>query len=476
MSARGHMDKQERMSAIPPVDAVLAHLEEKGLAGVRPRPMLVRLVREVLDRERTAILEESDEVRSDGIRERILSAVETEVVRSPSKGLLPVVNATGIVVHTNLGRAPLSTEALAAISSVAGGYSNLEYDLIRGSRGKRDFLVRDALCELTGAEDALVVNNNAAAVLLVLNTLATSREVVVSRGELIEIGGSFRLPEVFERSGSRMVEVGTTNRTHLSDFEGAIRSSTGAFLSAHWSNYSISGFVERVPLKELAELGERYGIPVIHDLGSGILADPERLGLPGEMTVRQSVASGATVSTFSGDKLLGGPQAGIAVGRSSAISRMRENPLMRAFRPGKLTLAALSATLESYLRGDAEAQVPVLASITAPLSDLEARARALAESLGAALGGRARVSAEELEGRVGGGAAPELVLPSRGVVVEPLAGISVTHVTAAMLATRPAVVALAREDRVVIDLRTVAPAEEEAVVSALVAAFGEEGR
>ena len=395
------------------------------------------------------------------------------MLRSPARGLVPVINATGIVVHTNLGRAPLSEEAVASVADVARGYSNLEYDLIRGTRGKRDFLVRDALCELTGAEDALVVNNNAAAVLLVLNTLATGREVVVSRGELIEIGGSFRLPDVFERSGSRMVEVGTTNRTHLSDFRDAIRSSTGALMSVHWSNYSISGFVERVSLREMSSLGERFGIPVIHDLGSGILIDPARLGLRGEMTVADSVAAGATVSTFSGDKILGGPQAGIAVGTESAIARMRANPLMRALRPGKLTLAALSATLTSYLRGDAERAVPVLSMILEPLESLSARARRLAESLAPALGDRAVVSTRDLEGRVGGGAAPEIVVPSRGIEVEPRGSATASSVVAAMLTASPAVVARAQDDRIVIDLRTVRENQDTALAEALISAFEE---
>ncbi len=469
------MTEKSNLSAIPSVDAVLAHLDERGLSAIQPRPLAVRLVREILDRERAALL--AGECRHgdspQGVRDGILAEVERELVRSPARGLVPVINATGIVVHTNLGRAPLSAQAVAAVAEVARGYSNLEYDLIRGTRGKRDYLVRDALCELTGAEDALVVNNNAAAVLLVLNTLAPGREVIVSRGELIEIGGSFRLPDVFERSGSRMVEVGTTNRTHLSDFRDAIRSSTGALLSAHWSNYSISGFVERVSLKELASLGEHFGIPVIHDLGSGILADPEKLGLSGEMTVRESVSAGATVSTFSGDKILGGPQAGIAVGTASAISRMRANPLTRALRPGKLTLAALSATLQSYLRGEAETAVPVLAAILAPLDALARRAEEMAASLASSLGDRARVSAVELEGLVGGGAAPERIIASRGIEIEPRGGVSADSVTSAMLTASPAVLARTHEDRIIVDLRTIDESQDPAVVAALLGAFEE---
>jgi L-seryl-tRNA(Ser) seleniumtransferase len=469
------MTDKPDLSAIPSVDAVVAHLESAGLAALQPRPMLVRLIREVLERERSAMLngESARAGSTDEVRTEILREVEREVRRSPARGLVPVVNATGVVVHTNLGRAPLSAAAVESIAEIARSYSNLEYDLIRGSRGKREYLVRDALCEMTGAEDALVVNNNAAAVMLVLNTLAAGREVIVSRGELIEIGGSFRLPDVFERSGSRMVEVGTTNRTHLSDFREAIRSSTGALLSAHWSNYSISGFVERVPLGDLCALGERFGIPVIHDLGSGILTDPAALGLGGEMTVAESIAAGAAVSTFSGDKILGGPQAGIAVGTSSAISRMRSNPLMRALRPGKLTLAALAATLDAYLRGEAESSVPVLAAIAASVDELARRAERMAHELTTVLGDRARVEACELEGRVGGGAAPERALPSRGVRITPSAPLTASQVTEAMLSSTPPVVARTQDDRVILDVRTVREDEERAVLDAVTGAFGE---
>lgn len=469
------MTDKSRLSHIPSVDAVLAHLSDRGLAGIQPTPIATRLVRDVLERERSAMLAGEKHVGDspEDIRAGILREVEKELLRSPARGLVPVINATGVVVHTNLGRAPLSEEAVASVAEVARGYSNLEYDLIKGTRGKRDYLVRDAICELTGAEDALVVNNNAAAVLLVLNTLATGREVVVSRGELIEIGGSFRLPDVFERSGSRMVEVGTTNRTHVSDFREAIRSSTGALMSVHWSNYSISGFVERVSVREMAELGERFGIPVIHDLGSGILIDPPKLGLPGEMTVADSVAAGATVVTFSGDKILGGPQAGIAVGTESAISRMRANPLMRALRPGKLTLAALSATLASYLRGDAESSIPVLSAILEPLDSLAARSQRVADRLAQALDGSARVATRELEGRVGGGAAPEIVVPSRGIEIEPLGNATASSVAAAMLTATPAVVARAQDNHIIVDLRTVPEDQEPALVAGLVHAFEE---
>jgi L-seryl-tRNA(Ser) seleniumtransferase len=462
------MDREKSLSAIPPVDAVLNHVEAAGTDGGLPRPLVVRAVRRSLEAERAAILEGRSDLDGTAgeIRKEILRRVEAELRRTHRRQLVPVINATGIVVHTNLGRAPLSASAVEAMAEVASGYSNLEYDLTAARRGRRNNLVREALCELTGAEDALVVNNNAAAVMLVLNTLAEGREVVVSRGELIEIGDSFRLPDVFERSGSRLVEVGTTNRTRLSDFREAVRSSTGAFLSAHWSNYTMSGFVERVPLGELAKLGESYGIPVIHDLGSGILADPASLNMPGEMTVAQSVASGVTVSTFSGDKLLGGPQAGVVVGRSRAIERMLANPLMRALRPGKLTLAALQATLDSYLRGTHVDDLPVLASISVDAGVLADRARSIERELGQALSASARVSVVELDALVGGGAAPELVVPSRGIEIEPLS-VPAGTVTARMLECEPPVVARTREDRIVVDLRTVRPDDDALVVRAI---------
>ncbi len=385
------MNSREDLKAIPSVDEAIRHLESADLLGDRPRPLVVRAVRAALEEERREILagRRGTPPGADDPRERILRRLEGVPTRLDQRELQPVVNATGIIVHTNLGRAPLSEEALAAVSGVSRGYTNLEYDLAAGKRGKRHIIVKDALCELCGVEDALVVNNNAAAVLLALNTLAAGREVVVSRSELIEIGGSFRLPEVFEKSGSKMVEVGTTNRTHIEDFERAIRGRTGAIMSAHWSNYEIVGFVERVSLSDLAALGARYGIPLIHDLGSGVLTDASALGLPGEMTVMDSVRAGTTVSTFSGDKLLGGPQAGIAVGGAEVIGKMRENPLMRALRPGKLTLAALAVTLGHYLRNEAHAKIPVLAMITGSLEELAGRARAMVEELNGRLAGRA---------------------------------------------------------------------------------------
>lgn len=469
------MSKQEDLRAIPPVDLAVRHLEAAGVLQDRPRPIVARAVRAVLERERLRILAGAVEHGGspEETRAAILEVVERDAPVAAMRKLIPVINATGIVVHTNLGRAPLSEGALRSLAEVARGYSNLEYDLREGARGKRNDLVRDMLCEVSGAEDGLVVNNNAAAVLLALDTFARGREVIVSRGELIEIGGSFRLPDVFERSGARMLAVGTTNRTRSSDYEGAIRSTTAAILTAHWSNYAIVGFVERVPLGDLVELGGRYGMPVIHDLGSGLVVDSATLGLGGEMTLAESVKAGAAVTTVSGDKLLGGPQAGIVVGGARDVARMRRNPLARALRPGKLTLAALEATLSHYLSGEAREEVPVLRMITAPLESLEGRASALATTLSERLGERARVRPVALDGLVGGGAAPERPIESRGIEVAP-APLSAGALAERLLEALPPIVVRTRESKVLIDLRTVLPDQDDIVIDAIVEALENE--
>ena len=468
------MSDRNDLKAIPSVDLVLRHLEEKGVLRDVSRTMAVRAVRMLLERERGALLERSgdDIVGEETVRAEILSAAERAVANAARAGLLPLVNATGIIVHTNLGRAPLAESAIEAIAAVGSRYSNLEYDLQSGRRGQRDILVHDALCELSGAEDALVTNNNAAAVLLALNTLANGREVVISRSELIEIGGSFRLPEVFERSGSRMVAVGTTNRTRVSDYEEAITNRTAAIMTAHWSNYEIVGFVERVRLAELTALGERCGVPVIHDLGSGIVVDPADLGLSGEMTIMESLRAGVSLATVSGDKLLGGPQAGIAVGAGRVIERMRGNPLMRALRPGKLTLAALEATLEHYVRGRSLLEIPVLRMIRVPVQDLRARALKMAEELERRCAGAAEVSVVDLVSQVGGGAAPERGIPSAGLAVRtcsPSAG----ELAERLRDAATPVVVRTKDDRVLVDLRTVTPSQDKLVVAAIDEALGD---
>lgn len=466
------MGSQDLLRAIPSVDAAVRHVESLGAAADCPRPILVRTVREALDAFRRSIGSgEFAASTPDELRQHVLASLEAAVARARRLTLVPVVNGTGVIVHTNLGRAPLSAEALAAIVEIASGYSNLEYDLGEGRRGSRDLVVRDAICELTGAEDALVVNNNAAAVLLALDTFARGREVLVSRGELIEVGGSFRLPDVFEKSGATLVEVGTTNRTRVEDFECAIRAQTAALMTAHWSNYSIVGFVERVSLEDLAALGARRGIPVIHDLGGGLVVPGEGVGLAREASASDSLRAGVSVSTMSGDKLLGGPQAGIAIGGARLIAQMRANPLARALRPCKLTLAALQATLGQYLSGRAMS-VPVLRMLTADTPSLERRARAIAVRVREATG--AHVEVVDVESRVGGGAAPERVVPSKGIEIRSeLAGAEA--LTARMLRSARPVIARTNEGRVLIDLRTVSPAEDDTVAACITEALAAPG-
>lgn len=466
------MNEPSKLKAIPSVDLVLRHVEEQGLLRTIPRPMAARAVRALLRRERERMLASPDEAADgEALRAGILRAAEDAVVRAGRVGLVPVVNATGIIVHTNLGRAPLAEDAVAAIQAAAA-YSNLEYDLSTGQRGSRGLLVRDALLEISGAEGALVTNNNAAAVLLALNTLAEGREVVISRGELIEIGGSFRLPEVFERSGSRMVAVGTTNRTRLSDYEGAISNRTAAIMTAHWSNYEIVGFVERVDVGDLAALGRRCGVPVIHDLGSGIALDPARIGLAGEMTIAESVRAGVSVATVSGDKLLGGPQAGIAVGERDVIERMGRNPLLRALRPCKLTLAALEATLEHHVRGRATSEVPVLRMIAAPIEGLRERASRLAEALNVRWPSLASAEVVDLVSHVGGGAAPERGIASVGIAVASRS-LSAGELASRLRGADTPVIARTKDDRVLLDLRTVAAHQDDLILAAVDGALGD---
>ncbi len=462
--------REDALRSIPSVDLAMRHIEDRGLAGTAPRPLVVRAVRRALDTARDDITQSRPEAPDS--REAILEQVERSVRRLRLASLRPVINATGILIHTNLGRSPLAPEAVEAARSVSGASSNLEFDLVTGERGHRDLLVRDSLCELTGAEDALVVNNNAAAVLLALNTLAAGREVVVSRGELIEIGGSFRLPEVFGRAGARMVEVGTTNRTTLADFERAYCSRTGAFMKAHWSNYSIEGFVERVTVQELASLAGRYGIPVINDLGSGALMDSVELGIPHEETVAESVAAGAAISTFSGDKLIGGPQCGIVVGGAEQIASMRGNPLMRALRPGKQTLAALQATLELFLDGSALDRVPVLAMAAASADDVRIRAERFLEHAGDRLLDHGVADVVETSALMGGGTAPEAGITSFAVRFRPR-DLSVDRLAARLRTGMHPVVARTADDALMLDMRTVPVEDEEALLSALTQALRE---
>jgi len=379
-----------------------------------------------------------------------------------------VINATGVVLQTNLGRAPLSPRALAAIAAAAGAVT-VEYDLVAGKRGERHGHAARLLADLAAAEDAVVVNNNAAAVLLALAALASRKEVIVARGELVEIGGGFRIPDVLRRSGAKLVEVGTTNRTYTRDYAGAINEKTGAILRVHASNFKISGFVARAEGRDLAALAREHNVAFIHDLGSGTFLDTSRYGLGKELTIGEAVREGADVVTFSGDKLLGGPQAGIAVGRAERIVALRTHPLMRALRPDKLTIAALLATLETYRDGHPEEELPVWRMIAAPSRSLAARARTIAAKLDAA-----GITADVMEVRstVGGGSLPEETQPSFAVAI---GGDSATRIAQALRSAEPPIIARIVDEHVALDVRSVLPEDDEVLARAVIGALAKGG-
>jgi len=438
---------------VPSVDAILRASPVD--AGERRR--LVESVREVLAEARAtggAALDPTTYARL--ARERL--------ARRDAPTLRAVLNATGVVLHTNLGRAPLAEAALAAIRDASGAVS-VEYDLERGVRGERHGHAARLLAEVTGAEDAVVVNNGAAAVLLALAATASKREVIVARGELVEIGGGFRIPDVLVRSGAKLVEVGTTNRTYVRDYANAITARTAAILRVHASNFALRGFVAKAASRDLATLARERGVAFIHDLGSGTLLDTARFGLGREETVQEAVTDGADVVTFSGDKLLGGPQAGIAAGRADTIAKLRSHPLMRALRPDKLTIAALVATVAAYRDGTALETLPVWRMISATQGGLGRRARAIARRLEAAGIAAAVV---ETSSTVGGGSLPEETQPSRGVALH---AASAARAVGALRTADPPVIARIIDDRVVLDLRSVLPEQDEQLVVAVISAL-----
>ncbi|MDI6907194.1 MAG: L-seryl-tRNA(Sec) selenium transferase [Thermoanaerobacterales bacterium] len=462
-------ERHGALRLLPPVDEVLREIDDR--VGPQPRGVLVAETRRVLEGWRHAILGDEAPVTF-ATREEALARVAEDVCERVRRTALPnlrrVLNATGVVLHTNLGRALLSEQAREAVAEAAGRYTNLEFDLATGRRGSRYFLVEGLLAELTGAEAAMVVNNNAAAVLLALSTLARGREVIVSRGQLVEIGGSFRIPEVMEQSGARLVEVGATNKTHRRDYERAVNPETALLLHVHTSNYRIVGFTCEVSVGELAALGHQFGLPVMSDLGSGFLVDLSRFGLPYEPTVQETVRAGADLVTFSGDKLLGGPQAGIIVGRADLVERMKKNPLTRAIRIDKLTLAGLEATLRAYREPDqALRTIPTLHMLTAPYGELAKRAAALERELGELVGERALVEARDAFSQVGGGAMPTAVLPTRVVAVRPHSG-TVDGLVTALRSGDPPLIGRVQDDTLLLDVRTLQD-EEIAVAARLVA-------
>ena len=432
------------LASLPSVDRLLRRPECNALIAGYGRPAVTNAIRAVLAELRAARSPAAH--TEDAMLERAAERLQDEA----RPRLRPVFNLSGTVLHTNLGRAPLPIEAIEAMRAVAGGAANLEYDLARGKRGERDDHLERELVALTGAEAATVVNNNAAAVLLALNTLALKKEVPVSRGELIEIGGAFRLPEIMTRAGCRLREVGTTNRTHLADYAEAIGAKTGLVLKAHTSNYAIEGFTASVSERELATLCRERGVPFVLDLGSGTLVDLSSWGLPKEPTVAEAIAGGADLVTFSGDKLLGGPQAGIIVGRAELVAKIRRNPLKRALRVDKLTVAALAAVLRLYADPDRLAErLPTLRLLARPRGEIRALAERLRPALQAVLGEKAQVSVVECESEVGSGAAPRSRLASAGIAIRP----GTAKLAAAFRALPVPVIGRMHEGAFVLDLR-----------------------
>jgi len=455
---------------------------------ILPRPLVVEHVRQLVAEVRREVAEGASPLENEAAWDRLLDMR----FRRVAVGLLgPVINATGVVLHTNLGRAPLSREAVQAVAQAAGGYINLEMDMESGERGSRHRHCQELLTLLTGAEAALVVNNGAAAILLVLSALAAGKEVIISRGQLIEIGGSFRIPDVLAQSGCRLVEVGTTNRTHLHDYRRAINENTGALLKVHTSNYQITGFTSTVAGRELAALAAERGLLFIEDLGSGVLLPTEKYGLCHEPAIGEVLAEGADIVTCSGDKLLGGPQCGLILGRKELLEACKKHPLARALRVGKLTLVALQATLLHYLRGEAEEKIPIWKMCSQDNEEIAVRAAAVMRYLGEGVAGQRvgqaagqvghcslllpHLCIETIAGRspVGGGSLPGETLPTTLISISDRGhGRFKADKLAAVLRTgRPPVVARVEEGRLLIDLRTVLPEQDKLLAEALTAAL-----
>lgn len=460
--------QQDLLRQLPGVDQLLsAALNQPGYQYI-PKSMILRAIRELLADRRETILNDFESLKPVDLSSgTLLQQALDRISKLQTYNLKPVVNATGVVIHTNLGRSCLAPEAVEHMNAATTRYSNLEFDLNRGRRGSRYSAVEDILCELSGAEAAMVVNNNAGAVLLCLDTLARNREVIISRGELVEIGGSFRIPDVMAKSGGLLKEVGTTNRTHLRDYEHAISSNTGLLLKVHTSNYHVVGFTAAVPLAELVSLGNRFNLAVMEDLGSGNLIDLATYGLTTEPTVQAAVATGAHVVTFSGDKLLGGPQAGLIVGRRSIIDRIKANPLTRALRIDKMTLAALEATLHLY-RDPLTAidKIPTLRLLLMSRAEIEARAGQLKQRLEQMNFSRLKVHLADLPSKVGGGSLPLLELPSCCVGIK-IDDISANTVEKKLRSNNPPIIGRIENDVYLIDPRTVLDDDLDIIVTAI---------
>ena len=445
------------LRSLPSVDQLLQLPQAQELVTAYGRPKTVESIRQVLADLRAQMRSGEADAAQAAQPGGILSAAAGQLEGWLRPSIQPVINATGVILHTNLGRAPLSRAASRAVEEVALGYSNLEYDMERGARGSRLLHAEALLRQITGAEAALVVNNNAAALLLILTALARRRRVIISRTQLIEIGGGFRIPEVMRQSGARLVEVGATNRVHLSDYEEALQEPAALVVRAHHSNFRIIGFTAEPAMADLADLAHRSGVPLVDDLGSGVLLDTARYGLAHEPTVQESLEAGADLVSFSGDKLLGGPQAGIVIGKRGMIDKLKKHPLARAIRADKLCLAGLCATLLHYLKNEAEQHIPIWQMIAQPLAHIETRARRWSEDVG---------TGEVISGQstVGGGSLPEEVLPTF------LLALSVpqpNRFLAKLRAGSPAIIARVENERVLFDPRTVLAHEERKLLAGL---------
>lgn len=440
-----------RLRDLPSVDQLLQDAQVQEWIVAYGRPLTVEAIRSSLSQARARFAQ----IGALPDLGAILQEAQNILEKWTAPTLLPVINATGVVLHTNLGRAPLSRAALLAAQSVSAGYSTLEYDLEKGRRGSRLIHAEALLQRLTGAEAALVVNNNAAAVLLVLTALARRRGVVIARSQLVEIGGGFRVPEVMKQSGARLIEIGATNRVHLSDYEAALEEKPALILRAHRSNFRLIGFTSEPELSEISGVARQAGIPLVDDLGSGALLDTSRFGLGHEPMAQESLAAGADLVCFSGDKLLGGPQAGIILGRAELVARLKKHPLARAVRADKLCLAALSATLLHYVKDEAEREIPIWRMIAAPLESLRERAAAWAAALG---------QGEVLQGEstVGGGSLPGETLPTYLLALRVK---KPDRILALLRRQRPPIIARLEEERLVLDPRTVLPEQERDLLS-----------
>jgi L-seryl-tRNA(Ser) seleniumtransferase len=444
---------------LPSIDQLLKHPRAEALLTRYNRDYVTGHCRAALDELRAAIRRESGQVSATS-NDAICQRVEKRIERDSGPGHVRVVNATGTILHTNLGRALLSQAAIDAMLEVADRPINLEFDLAAGKRGKREETLETLLTDLTGAEAATVVNNNAAAVLLSLNTLAEGKEVIVSRGELIEIGGAFRIPEIMAKSGAILREVGATNRTHPADYENAINEKTALLLKVHTSNYKVVGFTAEVSLEQLVAMGKKHDLPVMEDLGSGALIDLSKYGLPKEPIVAERIQTGADVVTFSGDKILGGPQAGLMVGKKALIGRMNKNHLQRALRCGKLTLAALEATLRRYRQSpDIVREIPTLRAFTRPMEEIRAFGAALLPRLQAALGDDFKVSQQDSTAQIGSGALPTEELPTAVIRVEH-PKLSANAIAKRFRSANPPIIGRINDDRFLLDLRCIFDADD----------------